>query len=179
MASRDFQQELHAQIERAIERGAEQLIVNSGELLAAVGGRPVLKHQMWYCCDVMREEMKAGDAVVDGPENGNGPSLTIRYLLSGSSERGCGDHRCALASSPNNHLAFTTRGAKISAEHARQQAKEAAREADRAELRRRLTSECHQREVYRNAKAFLPGRAISSCQRRVDRVERLPKKRRR
>ncbi len=33
----------NAQIERAIERGAEQLIVNSGELLAAVGGRPVLK----------------------------------------------------------------------------------------------------------------------------------------
>jgi hypothetical protein len=88
MASRDFQQELHAQIERAIERGAEQLIVNSGELLAAVGRRPVLKHQMRYCCDVMREEMKSGDAVVDGPENGNGPSLTIRYLLSGSSERG-------------------------------------------------------------------------------------------
>jgi hypothetical protein len=88
MASRDFQQELHVQIERAIERGAEELIVNSGELLAAVGGRPVLKHQMRCCCDVMREEMKAGDAVVDGPENGNGPSLTIRYLLSGSSERG-------------------------------------------------------------------------------------------
>jgi hypothetical protein len=87
MASRDhFQQELQAQIERAIERGAEQLIVNSGELLAAVGGRPV--HQMRNCCDVMREEMKAGDAVVDGPENGSGPSLTIRYLLSGSPERG-------------------------------------------------------------------------------------------
>jgi hypothetical protein len=74
MASRDFQQELHAQIERAIERGAEQLIVNSRELLAAVGGRPALKHQMRRCCDVMREEMKAGDAV--------------RYLLSASSERG-------------------------------------------------------------------------------------------
>ena len=85
MASRDFQQELHAQIERATERGAEQLIVNSGELLAAVGGRPVLKHQMRSCCDVMRGEMKAGDAVGDGPENGNGPSLT---MLSGSSERG-------------------------------------------------------------------------------------------
>ena len=88
MASRDhFQQELRAQIERAIKRGAEQLIVNSGELLVAVGGRPGLKNQVRYCCDVMREEMKAGDAVVDGPENGNGPSLTIRYLLSGNSER--------------------------------------------------------------------------------------------
>ena len=88
MASRDhFQQELHAQIERAIERGAEQLIVNSGELLAAVGGRPVLKHQMRYCCDVMREEMKAGDAVVDGPENGKGTALTICYLLSANSGR--------------------------------------------------------------------------------------------
>ena len=88
MASRDhFQQELHAQIERAIERGAEQLIVNSGELLAAVGGRSGLTHQMRYCCDVMREEMKAGDVIVNGPENGYGPSLTIRYLLSGNSER--------------------------------------------------------------------------------------------
>jgi hypothetical protein len=86
MASRDhFRQELHAQIEGAIERGAEQLIVNSGELLAAVGGRPGLTHQMRYCCDVMREEMKAGDAVIDGFENGL--SLTIRYLLSGNSER--------------------------------------------------------------------------------------------
>jgi hypothetical protein len=44
MASRDhFQQELRAQIEKAIKRGAKQLIVNSGELLAAVGGRPGLK----------------------------------------------------------------------------------------------------------------------------------------
>jgi hypothetical protein len=88
MASRDhFQQELRAQIERAKKRGVEQLIVNSRELLAAVGGRPdpknQIKNQMRYCCDVMREEMKAGDAVVDGPENGKGPGLTICYLLSG------------------------------------------------------------------------------------------------
>jgi hypothetical protein len=76
MASRDhFQQELRAQIERAIKRGAEQLIVSSGELLVAVGGRPDPKHQMQYCCDVMREEMKAGDT-------GKGAGLTICYLLS-------------------------------------------------------------------------------------------------
>jgi hypothetical protein len=82
MASRDhFQQELRAQIERAIKRGAEQLIVNSGELLVAVGGRPGLKHQMRYCSDVMREEMKAGDVVVDGSENGEGAGLTICYFL--------------------------------------------------------------------------------------------------
>jgi hypothetical protein len=84
MASRDhFQQELRAQIERAIQRGAEQLIVNSGELLVSVGGRPDPKYQMRYCCDVMREEMKAGDTVVDGSENGKGAGLTICYLLSG------------------------------------------------------------------------------------------------
>jgi hypothetical protein len=88
VASRDhFQQELRAQIERAKKRGAEQLIVNSGELFVAVGGRLGPKQQMRYCCDVMRDEMKAGDGVVDSPENGNGPGLTIRYLLSGSSER--------------------------------------------------------------------------------------------
>jgi hypothetical protein len=68
--------------ERAKKRGAEQLIVNSRELLLAVGARPDPKHQMRYCCDVMREEMKAGDAVVDGPENGKGAGLTICYLLS-------------------------------------------------------------------------------------------------
>ena len=88
MASRDhFQQELRAQIERAIKRGAEQLIVNSGELLVAVGGRPGLKNQVRYCCDVMREEMKAGDVVVDGPENGEGTGLTICYFLADISER--------------------------------------------------------------------------------------------
>ena len=82
MASRDhFQQELRAQIERAIKRGAEQLVVNSDELLVAVGGRPGLKDQMRYCCDVMREEMKAGDVVVDDPENGEGAGLTICYFL--------------------------------------------------------------------------------------------------
>ena len=82
MASRDhFQQELRAQIERAIKRGAEQLVVNSDELLVAVGGRPGLKDQMRYCCDVMREEMKAGDVVVDDPENGEGAGLTICYFF--------------------------------------------------------------------------------------------------
>jgi hypothetical protein len=87
MASRDhFQQELRAQIERAIKRGAEQLMVNSGELIVAVGGRPGLKDQMRYCCDVMREEMKAGDVVVNGPENG-GAGLTICYFLAGGSPR--------------------------------------------------------------------------------------------
>jgi hypothetical protein len=84
MASRDhFQQELRAQIERAKKRGAEQLIVNSRELFVAVGGHPDPKHQMRYCCDVMREEMKAGDTVVDGPENGKAAGLTICYLLPG------------------------------------------------------------------------------------------------
>jgi hypothetical protein len=67
--------------ERTIKRGAEQLIVNSGEPLVAVGGRPGLKDQMRYCCDVMREEMKAGDVVVDDPENGEGAGLTICYFL--------------------------------------------------------------------------------------------------
>jgi hypothetical protein len=44
MASRDhFQQELRAQIERAIKRGAEQLIVNSGELSG--GGWRALRPQ--------------------------------------------------------------------------------------------------------------------------------------
>jgi hypothetical protein len=77
MASRDhFQHVLRAQIESAMKRGAKQLIVNSGEILVAVGGRPDPKHQMQYCCAVMREEMKAGDAVVDGPQNGKGTALS-------------------------------------------------------------------------------------------------------
>jgi len=41
----------------------------------------IFEHQMRYCCDVMREEMKAGDVVVDDPESGEGAGLTICYFF--------------------------------------------------------------------------------------------------
>jgi hypothetical protein len=70
-----FQQELRAQINRAIQRGATQLVVNSAELHRAVGDFPA---RMQHCCDAMKAEMKPGDSVMGECAH---DGLTVRYLL--------------------------------------------------------------------------------------------------
>lgn len=77
----DFRQELSARFRRAVERGASEVEVNSGELHRSLGGYPGIKHQMPSCCDVMHEATKTGDLVVATPPSGKGASLTIRYKL--------------------------------------------------------------------------------------------------
>ena len=81
MLSHDpFRQELRAQIQRGIKRGATQLIVNAGELRRAVTKNPE-PDQMQCCRDVMREEMRPGDLILhDGERDG----LTIQYVLPNS-----------------------------------------------------------------------------------------------
>lgn len=81
MLSHDpFRQELRAQIQRGIKRGATQLIVNAGELRRAVTKNPE-PDQMQCCRDVMREEMRPGDSIM---HNGERDGLTIRYILPNS-----------------------------------------------------------------------------------------------
>jgi hypothetical protein len=77
----EFREELHARFKRAMERGATEIEINSGELHRALGGYPAQKHQMPTCCDAMQEEVRAGDRVVSSPPRGRGASLTIRYEL--------------------------------------------------------------------------------------------------
>lgn len=78
MPSHDrFRQELRAQIHRGVKRGASQIIVNSAKLRLAVTMQPQ-PDQMQCCRDVMREEMRPGDSILNDCES---EGLTIRYVL--------------------------------------------------------------------------------------------------
>ncbi|MXP15814.1 hypothetical protein GRI44_13755 [Altererythrobacter confluentis] len=77
----DFETELHARFQRATERGAGSVDINSGELHRSLGGYPSAKHQMPTCCTVMNDACRASDEIVATPPSGKGASLTIRYQL--------------------------------------------------------------------------------------------------
>jgi hypothetical protein len=80
MASYDhFRHELRAQMGRATERGAIDVLVTSRELFDSLpkGSRPDLG--VGYCSDAMRDEMVGGDVMVLEHEHGSG--MTVRFML--------------------------------------------------------------------------------------------------
>lgn len=77
----EFRSELKARFERALERGARAIEINSGELHRSLGGYPGGNHQMPSCCAVMQEECGAEDEVLNSPPSGRRATLTIRYKL--------------------------------------------------------------------------------------------------
>ena len=77
----DFEAALRARLARAEEGGGSHVDVSAGELHRQVGGYPGPDHRMPVCCRVMRDEMAAGDQLIDSPPSGQGASLTIRYRL--------------------------------------------------------------------------------------------------
>jgi hypothetical protein len=80
-SSDHFQHELRCQLQHAAKRGARHIQVNSAELHMAVGGYPGPSQRMLLCCDVMKQEMGLGDEIISDVENGDGPSLMIRYCF--------------------------------------------------------------------------------------------------
>lgn len=77
----EFRDELNARLRRATERGAKEIVVNSGELHRALGGYPGQGHQMPSCCDVMHEAQRPTDEIMSAPPSGRGATLSIRYRL--------------------------------------------------------------------------------------------------
>lgn len=77
----DFQVEFNKILTEAADRGQSSIDINSGELHRRLGGYPGKNHRMPICCDVMQQNMKSGDLVVQSPLKGKGASLTIRYQL--------------------------------------------------------------------------------------------------
>lgn len=81
----DFRAELRSQIDRATKQGRPHIEINAGELHRIVGGyppRPGKSHSMPSCCNVLREELKRGNAeVIYETESGQAPALTVRYSL--------------------------------------------------------------------------------------------------
>jgi 5-methylcytosine-specific restriction protein A len=79
----DFRHELFVMMAEAQKAGTEFVEINAGELHKRVGGYPGRDHRMPNCCQVMKAQIALdyGDAIVDEPPSGHGPSLTIRYRL--------------------------------------------------------------------------------------------------
>ena len=79
VSSDHFRQELLAQLARGANRGAIDMLINSGELYRSLGGYPGSTHGMPSCCDAMQAEMKPGDILL--VERASGAGMTVRYLL--------------------------------------------------------------------------------------------------
>lgn len=78
---KDFEHTLQNRILIASKDGLLSVMINSGELHAIVGGYPGPDHRMPLCCQVMRESMREGDAIIQSPPSGQGASLIIEYKL--------------------------------------------------------------------------------------------------
>lgn len=76
-----IQYELQTLLNAAERMGFLAVEVQAGALHRQLGGYPGPEHRMDLCCEVMRAEMAAADAVRAEPENGTGPHLVIRYVL--------------------------------------------------------------------------------------------------
>ena len=85
MTPDNFQLELAAQVDRAVQQGRPHVEINAGELHRAVGGYPArggAAHRMPRCCNVMRDEFKRGGAeVIVAAATDDPAALTIRYSL--------------------------------------------------------------------------------------------------
>ena len=71
--------ELRMQLGSAAARGAINVLINSGELLRAVGWSPGLEHWTPSCCEAMEDEQADGDIVL--LERALGAGMTILYRL--------------------------------------------------------------------------------------------------
>jgi hypothetical protein len=77
----DFQEALDAVFNDTILEGKKDIKVNSGELHRTVGIYPKINHSMPVCCDVMMQNMREGDEILEQPNKGKGAKLTILYKL--------------------------------------------------------------------------------------------------
>ena len=82
MPDRDrFQTELARVFNVAGELGLSFIDLKSGDLHRMVGGYPGEDHRMPTCCDVMYDNMRHEDKILEKPPKGKGANLIIRYRL--------------------------------------------------------------------------------------------------
>ncbi len=78
----DFRSELIRVLRKARSEGRDSVVVKAGELHRNLGDYPdPNRHRMPICCDVMYQEIKAGDEILAAPPKGKGASFTVRYQL--------------------------------------------------------------------------------------------------
>lgn len=69
------------QIDRASRQGRPHVEINADDLHRAAGASPGIAFGIPLCCERLRAAMGPDDVVVHRPIDGDGPSLTVRYLL--------------------------------------------------------------------------------------------------
>ena len=74
----DFRNALRLRLQGAGLKGQKLVEIRAGNLHGAFPGP---QNRMPSCCNAMRSEMVAGDAIVRQPPSGNGANLVIRYQL--------------------------------------------------------------------------------------------------
>ena len=79
--AKDFKTKIDNIFQSAQQNAQQYIDINSGDLHRQVGGYPGHNHRMPNCCSVMRQYMKPGDKILNGPPSGQGASLIIRYYL--------------------------------------------------------------------------------------------------
>jgi len=79
--AQDFQRELNNIFSSAMRQGRSYVDVKSGDLHRRVGGYPGRNHRMPVCCNVITQDMKPGDQVLQAPPSGYGATLRICYKL--------------------------------------------------------------------------------------------------
>jgi hypothetical protein len=77
----DFQKSLDELFRENEKEGNSHVDVRSGDLHRRVGGYPGLANRMPTCCDVMYENKRPLDKILNKPPKGKGASLEIKYTL--------------------------------------------------------------------------------------------------
>src|SRR5690242_512641 len=78
MTEQDFRTHIRGLMRDAQTAGATFVDINSGQVHRAIGGYPGPDHRMPICSQVMKTDMRPGDAILSSPPKGQGASLTIR-----------------------------------------------------------------------------------------------------
>lgn len=81
--AKEFRQALIDTMRQTELKGRGFLEITAGELHQRVGGYPGQNHRIPMCCRIMKVYLSEawGDRLVDGPPNGQGASLRIRYRI--------------------------------------------------------------------------------------------------
>lgn len=77
----DFIRELRSMLQQAEDAGFVAVDVNAGRFYRRLRPYPEPHDRMTVCCDILRQEMTAGDSVVYEASPDQRARLTIRYKL--------------------------------------------------------------------------------------------------
>jgi hypothetical protein len=77
----DFRAALRKRLETAGKNDAPHCDVQAGNLHHEVGGYPNSDELIQTCCEVMRQEMRDRDRILEAPGSGVGTLLLVRYML--------------------------------------------------------------------------------------------------